>query len=551
MIEELRSAGDQLREAWDNYRQVCSKIDSCITPEWPQPSDFLAELADQLKIEMESISSYELDYSPLSRFFKSLDINARPPSDTFSGPFPINFLPPEILTRIFYLLLAQPCNLHLLSPDNKTHYPIYPDYLAQVCSHWREVAISTCSLWCHIDLSAYEPQYGDLIARAERHIARAGTLPIELHIADNKDERYRSMDRDHSNLFELVSRISSRVTALEFVTEDLLDFHYEVFMRVLLGRPQNFTKFTTWRGHNYSDALILAGSVDPAELDHEFTLFQLNVTEDQIQNCFAPLAVLHLHGLFPYWPSIAYHGLVDLRLLPRNPRTSIQEGQFKTILTSSPGLRILHFGLNIYDSAPENVQIVPVHLPELQVVKIFPNHPLVGVNRCPSKVLRLLAPGMRPLRLSIEDYYIPDAHLTVEMERFFARSRVAKFYTRVVFPPLTLLCQHAAHLELVVLDGFESYSQDEIFFQQSDSSELALHPLNSVHVTRSSLSKSNINLLLESCPDGTVLYSCNFIRDGREDFSTENVLDIFPSVKVSDDNPYSWGTPTADWDLLD
>ncbi|KAL5632254.1 hypothetical protein ACGC1H_000302 [Rhizoctonia solani] len=524
MIEQLRSAGDQLREAWDNYRQVCLKIDDCITPEWPQPPDFLAELAHQLSIEMESISLYELglpgikftmslalqllegetgnaveggggrqnwssphqtaarpEYSPLTRFFNSLDRNAHHPFITPPAPFPINSLPPEILTRIFYLVLAQPCNLHLLSPGDKTHYPIYPDYLAQVCSLWRDIAISTCSLWCHLDLSPDEPYYEELIARAERHIARAGTLPIELHIADNKNEHFRSMNRNHINLFELVSRISSRVNALEFITEDILDFHHEVFMRLLLGRPSNFTKFTTRRGHNYSDALILAGSADSDELDEEFTLFQLNVTQDQIQNLFAPLTVLRLHGLFPYWSSTAYQGLVDLRLLSRNsrPRTPIREGQFKTILASSPGLRILHFGLNILDPIPDNQQIIPVHLPELQVVKIFPLHPIAEANQCPSRLLRLLAPGTKPLRLSIEDYYIPGAGLEAEMERFFARSRVVRFYTRVVFPPMNLLCHHAAHLELVVLDGFESYSQDQIFFTQSQGNELASLPLKS------------------------------------------------------------------------
>ncbi|KDN44961.1 hypothetical protein RSAG8_05134, partial [Rhizoctonia solani AG-8 WAC10335] len=160
MIEQLHSAGDQLRAAWDNYFQAYSFIQSCQAPstKTPHVSGFSAKFSHQLDTELAFISSYESKIQEL----KVAITRAR---NYLSGLATINSLPPEILTRVFQFVRAQHCDLHKL-PSDKKHYPRYPDDLTHVCSLWRQIAISCCSLWSHIDLSPYDPCYGGLLARA-------------------------------------------------------------------------------------------------------------------------------------------------------------------------------------------------------------------------------------------------------------------------------------------------------------------------------------------------------------------------------------------------
>ncbi|KAJ1300280.1 hypothetical protein OPQ81_005107 [Rhizoctonia solani] len=588
MIDQLRLAGDQFRAAWDNYLQVCSNINDYITQDQlPQTPGFFQELTRELNRQLDLIYSYEpkiqeiiiafsharnhirhaydipemvsnqhdviaafLSHGPNIQEIR--DINSHAPSYS-PGTALINTLPPEILIRIFHLVLASPCNLHRISSGTSPHYPRYPDYLAQVCSLWREATISNCSLWCHMDLSLEETCYQRLTTRAERHLARAGTLPIELHITASKNFDLSSTPCDFSDLYELVSRISGRVETLEFASKYFQDFQHELFVRILLGQQSQsiFKRLVARSGTNDSHFPITPSSSEPGDLDQEFRPFMLNLTEGQIENSFAPLTMLHLHGIFPIWSSKAYHGLVDLRLLPTNARISLKEAQFRTILEASPGLRILHFGLFIRDSSPDTEKITRVHLQDLRVVKVFPDYPLAGENLCPSKVLRLLAPGTKPLSLSFEDYYIPSNTLLLEMERFFAISRVTRFYTRVVFPPMSLLLRHTSNLQLVVIDHFESFSEDEVFFTEPQVDESASLPhLRSLHIARSILSEGDLHMLFECCPDGIVLYSCDFISTRRKLFDTERLSHDFPTVRVTDHNLYAWEAPTSDWDLI-
>ncbi|KAH7332600.1 hypothetical protein B0J17DRAFT_737092 [Rhizoctonia solani] len=450
MIDQLGSAGDQLRIAWDSCLQIYLGINNKFNQgNLSLTNHFPSELNPQLEAESAFISSYEPKLQEITVVFKRV-------RNYCSGRAPINTLPPEILTRIFHLVGAEPCKLRHLSKSSTRYFPKYPDYLAQ--------------------------------GRNTRR-ARAGELPIELHIYGETDNESDNLRRDHSKLLKLIHFISSRAIALELVVD---------------------------------------------------------ITEELMENGFAALTKLHLCGLFPLWSSRAYHGLVDLRLLSTPSRAAIQKKSLMIILHSSPGLQILHFGLRIWSDFGE---VTPVHLQDLHVIKIFPYN-FGETKLCPGKLVRLLAPGSKQLRLSFEGYYMRGATLITELERFLELSRLERFYSKVVYPPIIVLLQFSAFLERVVFDDIRSA---KISSEWLEMDELRLLPrLRSLHVTRSIVSESHLRLLFDCCPDGMVIQCCHVNRDDSEQkLSASELADTFPSVRITERTPYPPDNPTADWDIID
>ncbi|KEP50431.1 F-box-like domain protein [Rhizoctonia solani 123E] len=544
MIEQLRLAGDQLRTAWSHYCKTYSAIQACHSQgKSPLGKGFPPEFIRQFDTELAFISSYEPKIQEIKLSIK----HARNYS---SGLAPINSLPPEILSRIFHLVLAQPCQLNRISEDKKKYYPRYPDYLAHVCALWRRTAISAGSLWCHIDVSSYETSYDGLVARAETHLERTGEFPIELHIAMDGD----IYDEDVLTcraLCSLLSDASDRVESLELlVPRQFGHFHRSLFGIFLVGQPPIFTKFIIDSKAYHWNKFIEPDYVDPGEPCITCG-FELQLENSCLEACFAPLTVLHLRGVFPLWESKAYHGLVDLRLLSTSPQSTIKEVELINILKSSPGLRILHFGLSIRNQAADTEELSPVHLEDLQVVKIFPN--LEAPYECTRSVLPLLAPGSKPLRLSFEDHYVVDASLITELERFFMRSRVTRFHTRAILPPVRILLRYAPHLEQVVLDYAILHLGNDLPSMWLGVEDLKSLPrLRSLHIASSTLFERELCLLLECCPRNTVLYSCQVKRDGSaEMLNAEELSCIFPSIRTADIPLHPPGAQTVDWDVLD
>ncbi|CAE6420514.1 unnamed protein product, partial [Rhizoctonia solani] len=282
-------------------------------------------------------------------------------------------------------------------------------------------------------------------------------------------------------------------------------------------------------------------------------LLTINATKDEIEDSFDRLAVLHLYGIFPLWSSAAYHNLVDLRLLSTDEWSRIREAELVAILKASPGLRILHFELIIIDPTPP-AEGVTVVLPDLQVVNVAA---FGGVMQLyPSDLLRLLSPGTKPLRLSLEGYNIQEKSVLTQVESFFARSRVVNLYIQSVLPPLNLLLRHSVDLDHVVINRIETGTHAEYNPEWLKVDRFASLPrLKSLYVTRSTMLEHEFRSLLECCPDGTVLSNC---RIGRRDmsrcFAESDILAIsqaFPAVKLTDHALYPEEGPTADWDILD
>ncbi|CAE6406636.1 unnamed protein product [Rhizoctonia solani] len=549
MIEELKSATDQLRTAWENYCQILSTFQTGPTQRnIPHAYHFPQELSRQLGTQLDFLSSYELE-------IREIKLAIKRAHNYSHGLAPINSLPLEILTRIFHLARVWPCGLDHLSSRNKKYYPSYPHYLAQVCALWRRIAISSRLLWCHIDLSSDETYFRHLIAQAETNVARTGGSPLELHITNSASGKFEWPHYTYEQLYDLVSHVSYHVESFELVVfGDFRGFHRSAFSRLLLSQSPTLTKLVLSSHHYHFNSFIYAMEFDPSELDDDIMDFALDLATDQIEAAFAPITVLYVRGIFPLWTSVAYSGLVDLRLTSTDEWSKIQEISLIAILQSSPGLRILHFGLKIHNLSTNAEQMPPVYLQDLQVIKIFPNNGETTAL-CPGSVLRLLAPGSKPLRLSFGSEHIPDAITMIGFEKFLLRAKVERFYARTTFPQMQTLLRHAPHLELVVFDDFGPYSRSKL-----DSTWLAVNGLDlgqrlkHFHLTRSTLFEGELRSMVSCCPTGLVLYSCCVGPDSGGEtpgFSPKELVEAFPTVRVTEYALYPAKDPTADWDILD
>ncbi|KAG8684884.1 hypothetical protein FRC11_011469, partial [Ceratobasidium sp. 423] len=138
----------------------------------------------------------------------------------------------------------------------------------------------------------------------------------------------------------------------------------------------------------------------------------LRLTESEMSYRLAGVTTLHLQDVFFSRSSELYDGLVDLRLTsPINGNApQISQSSLLSVLSKSPGLKILYFSLDLI--TPEDVDDEPIHdhpidpvsLRDLGVVHLSTTHAR-NVNRSTIHVgslLRLLAPGSKPLRLTLE-----------------------------------------------------------------------------------------------------------------------------------------------------
>jgi hypothetical protein len=92
----------------------------------------------------------------------------------------------EVVTWIFELVL----DTQSYSFDSEINKGVkvsrlrYPELLSHVCSCWRQIAVSSHSLWSHIDLVPFQLLQETLIARSQVLTARAGHPLLNVHVLD-------------------------------------------------------------------------------------------------------------------------------------------------------------------------------------------------------------------------------------------------------------------------------------------------------------------------------------------------------------------------------
>ncbi|CEL54739.1 hypothetical protein RSOLAG1IB_07273 [Rhizoctonia solani AG-1 IB] len=163
----------------------------------------------------------------------------------------------------------------------------------------------------------------------------------------------------------------------------------------------------------------------------------VSIPQDELEALLLSINTLELKGVYPRWASKAYYGLVELHL-DAYSGVSIPETDFRAILSSSPGLRHLNFGLKIIRASP-NFDRPPILLEQLQV--------LVTGKRSLEELglfLRTIHPGSRPLSIHLDKSGKCSSHPDIPRVPF--NHQIQAFFTR-------------ANVEMLSIAGTYNYSQ--------------------------------------------------------------------------------------------
>ncbi|KAG8708492.1 hypothetical protein FRC11_006437 [Ceratobasidium sp. 423] len=284
---------------------------------------------------------------------------------------------------------------------------------------------------------------------------------------------------------------------------------------------------------------------------------QLPLSQKQIEHGLAHLTILQASGTFADWNSVAYHGLVDLRLTPGCEKwdASIKECDLIAILKASPGLRIFHFALQLKKVSPIDSSVQPIVLNDLEVLDVSAysnSHPRDTLPEVASAI-QLITPGSKSLRLTIQTNNYTGLPALDAVKQFFLRSRISKFCTRKGCPPPRELLLCAPDLVQLVFDRC-TYSA-QFNQEQMDQNHISDSPLRlySWHIRGSSIYLDDFHSLIRQYPTRSLVISqCRvYRRTGAPEELPRVALSVhLPGTRFVTQEDLQ-PDPTADWNDLD
>ncbi|KAG8744103.1 hypothetical protein FRC10_010784 [Ceratobasidium sp. 414] len=330
----------------------------------------------------------------------------------------INRLPHEILAHIFELaVLSEFWRFSTLDehdfqvkPGDEIDLPYHPCVLSEVCTYWHRLAIDTPTLWSYIHLIPHSWAANKFYARASLLVKRAIGVPLHICI-------HSSVGADPSALTRLTGwlvPVLGRIYSLDMSGGSPYFAYLDSVLDCLFnnGTPGSIKELTLWGPTHEQPRFI-----DPAS-SSSMAVWRFNLSQQQLEAFFQPITLLRLGGVFPRWDSQAYRGLAHLQL----DIGSIAEAPLICILSDNPQLRTLSLGLEVTEIQPRHIPQKLILLCDLEILSlVFMELTQVWA------VLRLIAPGPRPLRVafgSSRDNLSYDFAGTDEARAFFQRSNV-------------------------------------------------------------------------------------------------------------------------------
>ncbi|KAH7325178.1 hypothetical protein B0J17DRAFT_742399, partial [Rhizoctonia solani] len=443
---------------------------------------------------------------------------------------PIHLLPPEILIPIFHLVC-----------DIRTY-------------HFCPAAINPTA---SIGLAVRSSRTGDIIphqccdpmlsARLKAYATRSSQALLDVHFVLHPTKSPTNPDTlpdpliengGDGTIFPFLAAAAPRIRSLAVMTSSGPPFT-DTFCRSVLAAcfahctPGTLTEVSIEPPGMMSFDLHL----------HAFPHYQDGrLSVSAIEALWLPITVLKLSKCYVPWNSKAYHGLTELRL-PGGP--SLNSSTLVSILQSSPQLRILELD-SFRSLSPDDLLLQPIRLDNLEVLV------LVGVqDNWLGLLLRLIAPGLKPLSLSLSNpcEYFTGFVSKVELQRFIARSNITRFCINKV--------ENLSHLEeiLSILPTTRTLAIDS--FSCEDSTEDYVLPpsftLDTIYIIRSrglsSLAWASFERLVKRHRvQNVILWRCDF-RDRKpgkpgKERVPKKIYKICPTVEVMpDDEP----NPIDEW----
>ncbi|KAG8795185.1 hypothetical protein FRC12_017378 [Ceratobasidium sp. 428] len=209
LFDDWKTAHDCLTRATQSFFDTCVALLQVIDE---SPTSF----ARDRSIEEVVIGVYNRT-EPVSTAMKQLresQVIVRRINNTSTKWMPINVLPPELMSRIFALVVSSSActgdESYLLSTSYyERSYITHPLVtIPSVCTRWRQLATGTPSLWSHVDIQDQLRGKKDMnvLPRTRFWLERARDVPLSLHIGN--------IYQESGNGSELLSLLKPHITNL-------------------------------------------------------------------------------------------------------------------------------------------------------------------------------------------------------------------------------------------------------------------------------------------------------------------------------------------------
>ncbi|KAF8595034.1 hypothetical protein BDV93DRAFT_611595 [Ceratobasidium sp. AG-I] len=475
---EANSKLSDILESWNHSRanldgaiQTFLETTKALTAALPQSPNQDAD-AVLAKTVIETIY-FDFQYFDLR--FKTLDnarghlANIRNRSIT---QIPLNRLPSEIITRIFYNVSfgSCPCNTSAtlaLAPeiDIETLFT-----LPHVCGRWRAIALDTPYLWSHV---VFKSKRGtDFIDRPNRiqlWLERARDSKLYIHLigrVDGVDARWehpRAIDRQLRP--HLGGLVGVSVQGQWYDWDKIMSFWGE-------GDANSLEEFI--HAGNYLSFNLKLKAFSPLPLPH--------------------LRVLCLQAMHFSWDSHIYSNLVDLRLGFLAWEDFPTMCQLLDVLSACPDLRV--FGLHGWARLKsEEYHSGPVLLKSLELLDIT-DIKEDGI----ATLLPMLSFGQ--MELSVK-FYTPDIcteDCVSAIQSLLTRANVTRLFIRMYNYNITPFLTHATNLRVLILDLQRDGSNTALESMTLPTNpRLAVRPeLRSLYLLNGNVSKDVVKALAEA-----------------------------------------------------
>ncbi|KAG9106284.1 hypothetical protein FRC07_008888 [Ceratobasidium sp. 392] len=314
-------------------------------------------------------------------------------------------LPPELLIYIF--TLANDCCLYDL-PLSNNYRRTEPTLFTSICTYWRQLALDAGALWSHIDLSLDQQTKDRSTARALFLRERARGTPLHLHVCQVKDTDGHDLAAVNRFLLHSANRTRSLDVSL---AAPLYELYHTTLICVDTGCVSGSMK--SWKLHNKNNFELLG-------VDTNNRSRQDKTPPNYIQDArLLSLTALDISGVFIEWNSVAYHGLLDLRIegLPEAKCPTI--AQLAAVLEASPRLRILKLAdIVIRDGGSHPTLVRLEYLQKLDLRRLPTSHLCT--------LLEIIRPGRAELNASLK--LNDELHTIHVASAFFQRSNITTLF---------------------------------------------------------------------------------------------------------------------------
>ncbi|CAE6467278.1 unnamed protein product [Rhizoctonia solani] len=387
LIDELKNASNLLASAMHRYTEACAAILKHFEPSGNSAQDLLESVLEEC--------SRAFEYEGKLQQAMALMYRVRNQSPSF---VPISVLPPEVFSRIF--LFSERCCLpgsrwkRGVQPN--THL-VHPEVALEVCYHWRQIVLASHELWSHIDIDTTSGSQGRFFSRALEFAAKSNQVRLDLHI------RVDFYCPDDQSLVDFFYSIAPRIQSFNLQCDSRRTFHSRVqsLLVGLFSRLVPGTLHSICFNSQPEPGFLVTNDSIPSNRD-PLLIRTMPLTESLFEGVLSPVTSMQLDGMYPYWTSRAYVGLIELELEISQNRDididiDITEVELANVLRASPGLRVFRFNFKISCESRASPPPEPVKLDHLEIIQLTGRH-----SNAQEAILRMIYPGRLPLQMSIE-----------------------------------------------------------------------------------------------------------------------------------------------------